>query len=312
MSVENVQQLMAEFEAAMLLDQGEECWSARKLAELLEYKDFDKFKDVIKKAEASCANAGGDPHMHFREVAEIVMAGFTSKPRVDYRLTRWGAYLVAMNGNPGKPRVAFAQVYFVARTQQAEIIEQRLMLHDRVAARRELAMSEADFSKAMIEVAKLTGPEVAEVRARGDKALLGKSTEEMKIHYGMLDKAGKPTKGALGDRLPTVVQRGKAFAAELTKERINQGLRAVRPIAKAHESHNASVRQTMLNANVVPENLPPGEDTKDLERVIKKDEKEAMKALGAKRQLSMKAPAPQPMADPLPDPGDQLPLPFGD
>lgn len=294
MSTDSIRELMSEFESAKLMDGGEECWSARTLAELLGYKDFDKFKDVIRKAKDSCINAGGDPDMHFREAAEIVMAGFSSKQKMDYRLTRWGAYLIAMNGNPSKERVAFAQVYFVARTQQAEVIEQRLVLHDRVVARRELAMSETDFSKAMMEVAKLTGLEVGLVRSRGDKALLGKTTDEMKIQYGMLDKKGKPSSAPLGDRLPTMVQRGKAFAAEMTKEKINRGLRAARPITKAHEEHNARVRQAMLDSDIVPESLPPEEDTKKLERLMLKEQKEAQKAIGSKRQLAMQPPSPAP------------------
>jgi DNA-damage-inducible protein D len=305
---------MDEFEEAKRIEGGEEYWSARTLGVLLGYKSWESFERVIKKGIIACINNGGDQHIHFREAQEIVMAGISYKPIDDFQLTRWGAYLAAMNGNPGKERIAFAQAYFLVRTRQAEIIEQRLMLNDRVVARRELAMSEADFSKAMIETAKLTGKEVAEVRARGDKALLGKTTEEMKRQYGMVDKKGNTTTGALGDRLPTVVQRGKAFAAELTKERINQGLVMVRPIAKAHEAHNAEVRQTMLNANIIPEKMEPGEDTKILERAMKREEKDAQKSVGAKRQLSMKAPDPMPALEEIP-PGppeghNMTPLPF--
>lgn len=313
MSSENVQALMAEFEAAKLNDAGDECWSARALGKLLGYKDWDNFHKVVKKGIEACKNAGGDPHSHFREATEIVMAGISHKNVDDFQLTRWGAYLVAMNGDYRKERVAFAQVYFVARTQQAELIEQRLLLGDRVMARRELAMSEADFSKAMMDVAGLTPPEVAAVRAQGDKALFGKTTEEMKVQYGMVDKQGKPSKSALADRAPTVVQRGKAFAAELTKQKIHRGLRAVRPIAKAHEGHNADVRRAMLNADIIPEALPPEEDTKALERQIEREKKEAQKTLGAKRQLSQKAPAALPPEPSAPEEGGRMtPLPFGE
>lgn len=313
MSIENIQALMAEFEAAKLNDAGEECWSARTLCTLLGYRDWDNFQNAIKRAVEVCINGGGDPHNDFRDATEIVMSGFSNKHKTDYRLTRWGAYLVAMNGDIRKERISFAQNYFVARTQQAEVIEQRLMLHDRIAARRELAMSEADFSKAMMEVAKLSGPEMGMVRSAGDKALFGKTTEEMKIHYGMVDKAGKPARDPLADRAPTVIQRGKAFGAELTKEKINRGLRAARPIAKAHEGHNSDIRQAMLNAGIVPESLPAEEDTKILARRIEREKKEVQKALGAKKQLSQKAPAPMPQEPEPPAAPEGLgltPLPF--
>lgn len=292
MSLEQVQNMMLEFEAAMQLDRGEECWSARRLADLLGYKDWSSFENAIGRAKEACSRAGGDVEHHFEDTLEPHILGATQKPKSDVRLTRWGAYLVAMNGDVKKERIAFAQVYFIARTQQAEVIEERLALHDRVAARRELMMSEAEFSKAMIKDANLTGADVAIVRSAGDKALFGKTTEEMKTQYGMVDKYGKVTSQPLGDRAPTIILRGKAFAAELTKERIHRGLRSVRPIAKAHEGHNADVRKAMENAGVLPENLPPELDTKDLERTIKQEEKEAMKVLKAKRQLSMKPPEP--------------------
>lgn len=312
MSIENIQQLMTEFERAMVIDQGEECWSARTLMDLLGYKDWDKFQNVINKAKEACANGGGDQHIHFRQAAEIVMAGFSNKYKGDYRLTRWGAYLIAMNGSPSKERIAFAQVYFVARTQQAEIIEQKMLLHDRVAARKELAMSEADFSKAMHEIG-LTGMEMGIIRSKGDKALLGRTTEEMKIQYGMVDKKGKPVKGPLANRLPAVIQRGKAFAAELTKERIKGGARGEKKVSRYHETHNFDVRAVMLKSGTKPEDMPPEEDTDKLERQLKKEELKALQAVGAKRQLSMKPPKPIPVAEEpakKADNGDQPLLPF--
>ncbi len=318
MSLEQVQHLMLEFEAAMQTDRGEECWSARRLAELLGYgnKDWGSFENAIHKAEEACARAGGDVQHHFQDTLEPYILGAPQKPKSDVRLTRWGAYLVAMNGDVKKERIAFAQVYFIARTQQAEVIEERLALHDRVAARKELTMSEAEFSKAMIKDANLTGVEVAVVRSAGDKALFGKTTDEMKTQYGMVDKYGRVTSQPLGDRAPTIILRGKAFAAELTKERIHRGLRSVRPIAKAHEGHNADVRKAMENAGVIPENLPPEVDTKELERTIKHDQKEAMKILKAKRQLSMKPPKPMMELSTRPEPfsidGGGTPLPFED
>lgn len=49
-----------------------EFWFARELAEVLEYKRFDKFLNVIAKAVVACKNSGIDADYHFSRVGRMI------------------------------------------------------------------------------------------------------------------------------------------------------------------------------------------------------------------------------------------------
>ncbi len=49
---------------------GHEFWYVRELAKILEYKSWDKFKNVLNKAMASCENSGNQISNHFVQVGK--------------------------------------------------------------------------------------------------------------------------------------------------------------------------------------------------------------------------------------------------
>ncbi|MHA0048617.1 phage antirepressor KilAC domain-containing protein [Deinococcus sp. PEB2-67] len=92
-------------------------WSARDLMPTLGYDRWENFTDTVDRARASCQNATADAPHHFKPATYKPDRG---RPGTDWHLTRYGAYLVAMNGDPRKPEIAAAQAYFVVKTHQAE------------------------------------------------------------------------------------------------------------------------------------------------------------------------------------------------
>ena len=97
-------------------DAGREYWTGRDLQPLMGYSRWEDFAKVIRRAMASATNSGNGEG--FSEVTEEATGG---RPRLNFGLSRFAAYLVAMNGDPNMPEVAAAQAYFAIRTREAEV-----------------------------------------------------------------------------------------------------------------------------------------------------------------------------------------------
>ena len=96
--------------------EGTEFWSARELMPLMGYKAWREFKVPLNRAMKSAEVQGFNVTSNFGESPEIT----ATRPRENLHLTRFAAYLVAMNGDPNKTEVAAAQAYFATRTREAE------------------------------------------------------------------------------------------------------------------------------------------------------------------------------------------------
>lgn len=103
---------------------GSEYWSARDLMPLLGYPEWREFRPAVERAWTSAEAQGHDPESLFGVITE--KSG--GRPREDIQLSRFAAYLVAMNGDPRKAEVAAAQAYFAVKTREAETTRPELDL----------------------------------------------------------------------------------------------------------------------------------------------------------------------------------------
>ena len=91
----------------------------------------------------------------------------------------------------------------------------------------------------------------------------------------MKQKLAVPESRPLADFLPTITLKAKDFAGAITHFNVNkEGLQGEGQITEEHVKNNQGVRHVLINSNIYPEELPPEEDVKKLERRIKNQDME--------------------------------------
>lgn len=272
MKKELISELLSRFENARTDLEGTECWSARDLQEILGYARWHNFQNAIDKAKEACSNAGENCDDHFLNVTrEVELPNNATREIEDIALTRYACYLVAQNGDSSKPEIAFAQTYFAVQTRKQEIIEQRLLDVERMTAREKLSKSENKLSGIIYERG-VDKQGFAFIRSKGDQALFGFSTNDMKRKLAV--PKGRP----LADFLPTLTIKAKDFATELTSHNVtDKDLHGESKISQEHVDNNKAVRKMLDERGVKPERLPAAEDASKVKRKLESESKKILK-----------------------------------
>lgn len=85
---------------------------------------------------------------------------------------------------------------------------------------------------------------------------------------------GVPENRPLADFLPTISIKAKDLAAEMTGLNVQTNdLKGQDTIETEHIDNNKAVRDMLTDRGIIPENLPPAEDVKKLQRKLEGDEK---------------------------------------
>ncbi len=103
-------------------EDGNDFWSARDMAKVLEYAEYRNFLPVIERAKEACQNSEQMVENHFVDFHEMVPIGSGAERKIDsVKLSRYACYLIVQNADPAKEVVALGQTYFAVQTRLQEI-----------------------------------------------------------------------------------------------------------------------------------------------------------------------------------------------
>ena len=251
------------FEGIKKIDEnGIEYWEARELLPLLGYQNWQKAEEVIARAARACINSGQDVDNHFNRSVKMVEIGSNTVRQIrDYKLDRYACYLIAQNGDPKKPEIAFAQTYFAIQTRRQEIFEQLPDTSKRLFIRNQVS----DHNKKLFKTAKQAGvSKFGLFNNAGYKGLYGMPLSDIEQRKGI-------KKGELLDRAGSTELAANLFRITQTDEKIKKDkIQGDRAASQTHFMVGGKVRQTIKDiGGVLPEQLSPEKHIKEVKREIK-------------------------------------------
>ena len=264
-----------DFESIKHMDEnGVEFWYARELQGVLDYKEWRKFENVIKKAKKSCQNSGNTVLEHFVGADKtIAMPKGAKKSIEDYKLTRYACYLIAQNADARKKVVALAQTYFAIQTRKQEISEKdyHLLTEDEKRFYQRNLTKKGNYS--LNQIAKKAGVKnFDKFHNSGYKGLYNGETADdiakrkgLRYREDILDNMGS-------DELASNLFRISQTEQKLKKDEIHTEKLA----NEAHYEVGSKIRKTIKElGGTMPEDLPtPKKSLKELEKESKKSLKE--------------------------------------
>jgi DNA-damage-inducible protein D len=251
---------------------GNEYWTARALAKVLEYSDFRNFLLVVSKAKEACLNSGQRIEDHFETIFETIeLANGARRDVEDIRLSRYACYLIVQNADPTKKPVALGQTYFAVQTRLQEIrqMEEYNQLtseeEKRLFLRNELSRHNLDLAAAA-KIAGVKEPiDYAVFQNFGYKGLYG-NLDAKEIHK---KKQLKKSQQIL-DHMGSTELAANLFRATQTEEKLrNENIQGKEEANRTHYQVGVKVRETIREiGGTMPEDLPVAESIKKVQKKL--------------------------------------------
>ena len=270
------------FESIKHIDEnGIEYWYARELQNVLNYKEWRKFENVINKAKEACENSDISIFDHFVDVAKTIkMPKGAEKTIIDYRLTRYACYLIAQNGDSRKKAIALAQTYFAVQTRKQELTRQEYEQLSEDEKRLYTRKNVKDKNKYLFDTAKLAGVKnYGKFNNYGYRGLYnGETAKDIANRNGISEKED------ILDYMSSTELAANLFRITQTDEVLkNKNINNEDDACKTHHNVGQAVRQTIKRiGGTMPEDLPtPSKSAKQIEN-------EKNKQLKASNQKKLK------------------------
>jgi DNA-damage-inducible protein D len=272
------------FETIRQIDKnGQEFWSARKIAKVLGYLEYRNFIPVIDKAQKACINSGQRITDHFVDMHEMVPVGSgVSRKMPTIGLSRYACYLIVQNADPSKSVVALGQTYFAIQTRKQELIQQadyeELKTEDerRLFLRDQLKVQNKKLAGVAREAGVIAPLDYAIFQDHGYKGLYG-GLGAKDIHHSKRLKKGQ---GIL-DHMGSTELAANLFRTTQTEEKIKR--EKIKGKDKANVTHfevGKKVRQTIKElGGKMPEELPVPDNIKKIKKLLKLKETDSRKTL---------------------------------
>jgi DNA-damage-inducible protein D len=249
-------------------ENGQEFWYARELQIALDYSQWRRFNETIERAKVSCEKSGNDTEEHFAKAGKTIeMPNNAQKEIPDYELSRYGCYLIVMNGDSRKEVIALGQTYFAVKTRQQELIENYESLDEdqrRLAIRNEMKI----HNKSLADAAKNAGIEdsrdYAIFQNRGYQGLYGGLGAK-----GIHERKGLKKSQQILDHMGSTELAANLFRATQTDEKLRrEDIQGKKEAGDAHYEVGKKVRQTIAElGGTMPEDLQtPNKSIKQIEK----------------------------------------------